>query len=362
MSRQPAFEAVHCLSFHADYACENSGVCCGSGWSIAVERPVEQALRSRLAASVLPLPNGPDGFEVLADPPEGCGVALRNVARVCWFRDGVAGRCALHRNFGEAALPSACRHFPRVCVIEPKRVALSLSHYCPTAAALLFAEAGAFSVVAEPRAFPTDWPFEGLDVRSTFSPFLRPGVLLGFDGLEALENAVVATLGAAPDVHSGLRSVERALLEVAAWTPRGRAVPALIAEVFRAASESTPLAVRLDDPRATLLASVTHGTLAPVLPDWKPSVATALNLDFGTDRALRRYLAARTIGNWVLFHGDDVRILGRYLRLALESVHLFASNRDVAESPRTRWLEAVRSADLWLIHHCDPELLARNLR
>lgn len=362
MTRASAPPVVQCLSFHAEYACRNTGVCCGSGWTIAVESSVQQTLRLRLKEPGLELPNGPGGFVPLAGAPAGCDSALRLRGRVCWFRDDRVGRCAIHRSLGESALPSACRHFPRVCVLERDRVALSLSHYCPTAAALLFADDGGFSVVTAPSAFPRDWPFEGLDVRDDFPPLLRPGVLLGFDGLRALELATVRSLAMAIDARVGLDSIEHALVALSEWTPEGPSVPALVDLAFARATSSfqaTPTAPR--DPRPVLLASLTHGTEPPSLPEWNPSFLFG-SADPAIDRALRRYLAARAFGNWILFHGADVRILGRYLRLALDAAHLFAGRRDGSESASTRWLEAIRSADLWLMHHCDPDLLARNLR
>ncbi len=54
----------------------------------------------------------------------------------CVFHDP-AGRCAIHSALGHDALPVACRQFPRVSVTDPRGVSVTLSHYCPTAAALL---------------------------------------------------------------------------------------------------------------------------------------------------------------------------------------------------------------------------------
>ena len=40
--------AVRALSFHADYRCRNTGICCSSGWEIAVEEGVELHLTTEL--------------------------------------------------------------------------------------------------------------------------------------------------------------------------------------------------------------------------------------------------------------------------------------------------------------------------
>ena len=196
---------VRSLSFPADYACQNSGICCSSAWEVAVKERVELALRPRLSGASLRLPHGPNGFRPMIDPPNGCTSRLRRhePSGSCWFHDGVARLCAVHREFGESALPSACRQFPRICVLEPGVVSVSLSHYCPTAAAMLFRLSADFDVVAEAPAFPGSWPYEGLDAREAYPPFLRHGVILGFDGLRAFEASAVEALRG-NDVYLGL--------------------------------------------------------------------------------------------------------------------------------------------------------------
>ena len=52
---------------------------------------------------------------------------------------GADRRCAVHRQLGRETLPSACRDFPRVVTLTPLGVSITLSHYCPTAAGMLFA-------------------------------------------------------------------------------------------------------------------------------------------------------------------------------------------------------------------------------
>ncbi|MEO8360304.1 MAG: hypothetical protein ABI672_09765 [Vicinamibacteria bacterium] len=128
-----------------------------------------------------------------------------------------------------------------------------------------------------------------------------------------------------------------------------------------------PLVVRSNaaisfDPRMILPASLPAGTnqgldLAEA-PEAPPSLRPEIDL------ALRKYVASRLVGCWITFMADDLRTTGRYLRLCLDTVLMFEHARpaDEAESQVVRWKESIRSADLWLMHHCDPELLAANLR
>lgn len=351
---------VRSLSFHADYVCQNSGVCCGSGWDIAVERPIHLTLRSRLHKSQVRLPHGPDGFQPMADPPADCDVSFRiHASGSCWFRDNEASRCAVHRAFGEAALPSACRQFPRVCLLEPEQVSVSLSHYCPTAADLLFRDMEEFAIVDHPSGFPGCHSLEGLDARDSCSPLLRPRVLLGFDGLRAFEGHAVRALSR-DDVWKGLATIQAAVDDISTWTPMRGDLVTQIPAAFAARDGMESFAPKAQDPRSILLASIPPG--APgnaALPDFLPVTQT---FSRASDLALRRYVAARLFGAWVMFQGEGLHVVSRYLALCLNSALLFEAARPRDEPERTRFKEAVRSADLWLVHHCDPELLASNLR
>lgn len=313
-------------------------------------------LRPRLLRSAAELPNGPEGFVPMPTPPAGCRSAFRRTADdVCWFRDPERRDCAIHRKFGEESLASACRQFPRVVVLEPAQISVSLSHYCPTAAGLLFREPRDFGIVDSPIAFPETWPFEGLDARTAYSPLLRPGVLLGFEGLRRLEAEAIGRLSE-PEFGVGLGQIEAAFQRIRNWTARDGPVPGFVAACFRERGEVPPAQFAPADPRPILVGSVPQGVVAPELPAFAPGQP---HISAEADLALRRYLAARLIAAWVLFQADDLAATARYLRLCVDTVYLFASAPD---PNRGRWFEAIRNADLWLLHLCDPEMLARNLR
>ena len=70
--------------------------------------------------------------------------------------------CAIHRALGHEALPSACAHFPRVAVTDDRATAVTLSHFCPTAAAMLFRDMQ-LSIVEAPPSFNSVREYEGLD-------------------------------------------------------------------------------------------------------------------------------------------------------------------------------------------------------
>ena len=352
---------IRSLSFHAGYQCANTGACCRTDWPIAVEARIELRLRRQLPDVSPALPNDALGFVPDSALPDGCSSILRRTdTGVCWYRDEQRRSCAIHEHLGPEAQPSACRQFPRIAVIEGPSTALTLSHYCPTAADTLFDDPGAFEVVAEAASGGTTSPLEGLDVRPGYSPLLRPGVLLGIDGLRTLEKESVQTLSEASDVDSAIARIARAIASARNWTPDAGDLPATIRQAFEASSRSAaPAGRRVLDARRLILQSLQVDPGSRVIPESLPHAG--LPVTPSIDRALRRYLAARLVGAWVTYYADDLSVTDRYLELCLEAVRIFAAASTI-EDPAARYKEAIRSADFWIIHLCDPERLAANLR
>ena len=133
------------LNFHLRYACRDSGACCTAGWSIPVEP--ERAVLIKKGDWL----------------PEG-GVLPRDANGACVFHQD---RCTVYEN-----RPMSCVHFPYVCMIDPRGVHVTLSHYCPTAAALLFEYDGPIEVVEGPSPVPLLEIPEGLDARESLPPFV----------------------------------------------------------------------------------------------------------------------------------------------------------------------------------------------
>ncbi len=86
-------------------------------------------------------------------------LAARDNGHCVFFEAGRPG-CSIH-----GVKPSGCNHFPYLCLIDQRGVHVTLSHYCPTAAALLFEHRGPVAIV-EGRAPTGDDDVEGLDARS----------------------------------------------------------------------------------------------------------------------------------------------------------------------------------------------------
>ena len=95
--------------------------------------------------------------------------------------------------------PLSCVHFPYVCMIDPRGVHVTLSHYCPTAAGLLFEHDGPIEVVEGPSPVPLlDIP-EGLDARESLPPVDTRSVkprLLSWEEFSQWERTELRTLAA----------------------------------------------------------------------------------------------------------------------------------------------------------------------
>ena len=133
---------------------------------------------------------------------------------------------------GLEALAPACRDFPRVVTLTPLGVSITLSHFCPTATAMLFPPSSRGTPVClvprdlpcasstNPPAFPPSWPYEGLDARDALPPLLRPGVLMDWPSLERWERFAVAVLGdEGRSPEAALDLLTTVAEEARRWTP-----------------------------------------------------------------------------------------------------------------------------------------------
>jgi hypothetical protein len=82
------------------------------------------------------------------------------------------------------------------------------------------------------------------------------------------------------------------------------------------------------------------------------------------DRVVRRYLSARLFGNWVAYHGTGLHGIVEYLRVCLSVLKMETVRHARSSSASQPWpivKEAIRSADLLLVHLSDPTDLSRRL-
>ena len=386
-----------CLSVHAPWRCRHAGACCRTGWTIPVEGPAFEKLRVHFGR--------PDQLFVTGGPlPEGAAAVLAaGEDGTCRFHEGQ--RCAIHRQLGPGAMPVACQQFPRQVLRDGRGTFISLSHYCPTAAALLL-ESGPLTIVEAPPSLTLNGAVEGLDATGVLPPLLRWSLLTDLDGYGEWERRSIAVLG------SDRRSADAAIENIAAatrivtrWEPgrmplRDAVVAAFdgaaVAQAFRACEESrnpqlpgpnsqeevlefgnwelgidrffhSLFRPGTDDLTRYELATnaVPPGLTAPQLP-LNANVPTALKASWTPrhDRTVRAYLAARLFGNWIAYYSSGLPTVVEYLRvcLAVLKVELGRQAQHSKDATFDQLLvEAIRQSDLLLVHLADARTLARSI-
>jgi hypothetical protein len=348
------------LSFHRGYACRDSGACCSSGWTIPIERPILARLLAASASGRL-MPRAAHANALLEFPEPGeeyGGLLGTDDAGRCWFhqpdRDGRSG-CTVQQVLGHDALPHACQQFPRVAVLRPGSVAVSLSHYCPTAAGLLLRDAEArlenVSTCGSGRR-----PLEGLDMRSALPPLLRPDVLFTWDGFDRWERFVLEALAdSSQSLDATLTSIAVAAERMRQWVPARGCFDDFVARTLARAPtarlpDDPPDAAEPDESRYDAVRAAVPDGLASANPAG-PVRRSALD---GRDQVVRRYLMARTWASWVAHEGSGIRGYVRWI-LTVRAVLQVEAGR------HANLLDAVRAADLLLVHLASPRALVRQL-
>src|SRR5690606_10939685 len=137
-----------------------------------------------------------------------------------FFEPDRGNLCAVHRQLGHEALPSTCRHFPRVALLDPRGVSVTLSMLCPTARRLLDADIDArFAIVAGGPATDGQLSWEGLDARDTLPPAQSRSVLWDWDGISRWEENVLQTLAAGLPVDAVIARAYEAGVRIEQWRP-----------------------------------------------------------------------------------------------------------------------------------------------
>ena len=340
--------AVFALNAHAAYQCRHSGACCTAGWGIPVEAHLQPTL----------------GITWLIPDADGA----------CPEYDRPSGLCRVHRAHGEAMLPESCHHFPRRARIDDRGISVSLSLFCPTAAALLLDAHDPLDVVDHPEAFPASRGYDGLDASGDWPPLLRPDVLFDLDSFAVWERYLVRTLADSPDsVATTLARIADTAERLREWNAESAPLPEWTAHVLASGPHTAPDAPERFAPfggfaaYSRVCALVPHGLDAPSLPANVQEVwHTLVEPDWPQWRPLAlRYLAATAFASWTAYQCRGVRAHVAELHVAAavlqaECVRRCASTG--APLDRDGLLEAVRMSDLLLVHLTNRDALTEWLR
>jgi hypothetical protein len=299
----------------------------------------------------------------------------RDAGGSCVFFDRDGGRlCAIHREAGVEALPSACRHFPRKILRDLRGTFISLSHFCPTAAAMLLARDPLQVVEAHPPLRLSE-PIEGLDATDALPPLVRPGVLCDLEGYSAWEQASVATFARADlGYQDALDLVAAATEHIRDWNPGHGTLSERVHTAFLDARAEAG-ADRHAQSRAleTVGALAAGSDLAHVdrfEATWQELIPFAPPR---FDVAMKNYLAARVFANWIAYQGRGLRSIVEWLRTCAAIVRhqMVRRTLEFHASAHTTgaglaldpddFVEAFRMADLLLLHVVDTQAFARRV-
>lgn len=361
---------VRALSFHADYRCRHSGECCSTDWDVPIELPVFRTLQAAVASGRL-VASAESGhlppFVVDPDLPEAAAAVFQRSDRgECVFLHRDSRLCIVHRDLGEPVLPKTCRHFPRVAIRDPRGTFVALSHFCPTAASMLFRDDVPTVIVADPPAFPPA-DYDGLVVTpDDLPPLLRPDMLMDFEGYTAWEQHMVERCAVS---EAGPESVLATLARDAALLRTWRPGAVTLAEAV-AALPNAPVVAPAHawlTPSLALHAEVILAMPEEFRPDADeaglPSIYEAWVRPHWShySRPLTRYVAAKSFATWTAYQGRGVATIVRGLEAALALVRVEASRqcRDAGRPLDADLLkEAIRGADFALNHLAVGEDLA----
>jgi Fe-S-cluster containining protein len=379
---------VFVLSIHADYACRHSGACCTAGWRIPVEPGCEDRLLlsslGRTRDSSCLLERG-DGLTVMALAGGGACVAFERGA------GAARSRCAVHRVLGHDALPSACQHFPRAAVTDDIGTFVTLSHFCPTAAGMLFRDDVELSIVEAPASFGSLTEYEGFDARGALPPLLAPGMLMDVESHHAWERHVVRLF--ANRTHTPELALERLgsqAAQLCSWRPVDGPLRARIESLGEAASDdavnqtgeravtrcgvgvavecgaheeaSAQLAVLYEMVRASVPPGLEPEPLPGDLADTDAELVAPAWRSFAVP--ISRYLAARAFASWISWQGRGVVTAVAALWAARAVLRVEAGRQCRAAGrilDRALLVQAIRQADLLLVHKAFSQALADRL-
>jgi Fe-S-cluster containining protein len=329
---------VRSLSFHARYACRHSGACCTADWPIPIEADRFNGLKTAVDTGRLRAVDidGPL-WSLPPDAPPSTPATLASRSHACVFFDRTGGRiCRIHSALGHDALPLACRQFPRVSIVDPRGVSVTLSHYCPTAAGLLDTDEP-ISIVGNAPGFPPTGEYVGLDARSSLPPLLTPDLLMDWGAWWEWERLTVDLIGRFDGpMRDVLGALGSAVERLRTWTPQTGALVDRVRQVLDAPAPQDRAAD--DNQRFREVVDAIPPDLRPTVFDWTARTP---------DETARRFLAAHAFANWTAHLGQGLRTWLRSLDTAAALLNLGLG---------------VRQADLLLRHLADPVALARSWR
>ena len=275
----------------------------------------------------------------------------------CVFFEQSSHLCVVHRDAGEQELPATCRHFPRLSVRDARGTFVTLSHFCPTAASMLFREDVQLEIIESPTAFPLA-DYDGLTVTpDDLPPLLSPSMLMDAPGYAAWERHMVDRCSADESPESVVATLASDAAQLKTWRPGSEPLDQHVRRL-------TPAFIRGEAPASLGSSFRLREDVVTAIPDDLKPMSDEFDLEsaYGTyvrplwntfQRPINRYLAAKAFASWTAYQGQGIATIVRGLEAALALVRI-ESSRQSRNARRdldpALLLEAFRSADFMLNH------------
>jgi hypothetical protein len=359
---------VLALNLHSGFACRHSGACCTAGWPIPVEEGAAAAIRAAV-------PGAGTALATAGLLPQGAVAVIAPLTSgACPFHlPDEGGLCDIQRRLGHDSLPESCRHFPRIALAEADATRVTLSHYCPTAAYMLFSDGPErVAVVSGAAGIADGRAYDGFDARQTIPPLLRPGVVMDVPSCRLWEAYLLDRLGTPDTLEIEQRLAEAAAVadQIRAWRAGEESLESWTRAAVTAAPTSGAVRWSMGFASAARIVRAADDSVPPGLPRPVPlEGGAAADTRFVSPHwgrfstVLGRYLAARSFGAWSAYLGEGIRTQVAMLAVALAAVRVEASREALrSDRPLNASLlhAAIGKADLLLNHLSDAAALVRS--
>jgi hypothetical protein len=300
----------------------------------------------------------------------GTDMLLPDEHGACSFYDPSTRLCRVHRDHGAISLPRSCFQFPRRALVDDRGVFVTLSHFCPTAAALLVRSSEPATSVEAPPAFPADREYEGLDGRDDWPPLIKADLLFDPGSYSRWERYILDMLAREELLPiEALTILAAAAEDLRAWAPDNGPLERYVSSL----DDHHQSEQRLDevaelyanyrsiDTYERLLTMIPAGLRRP--PATGPAIGgQAARLGWPVFAgAVKRYLAAKAFGSWAAYEAFGVRTMMAELTVS-ELVLRVETARVIHDAQRPLdeelLIAAVRASDWLLMHLVDrPSLM-----
>ena len=188
------------------------------------------------------------------------------------------------------------------------------------------------------------------------------------DGYQAWEQAGIATFARGDlTADQALRVIAAATDVVRAWQPGEETMVARVARAFHATGPEDETG-DISQTRAMAIVatlSATRVTARAAIDRFDDHWAQYVADHFAQfDRPMKNYLAARLFANWIVYQGRGLRSIVEWLRTCAAVVRHNLLDRVLTSGSipvESDFIEAVRSADLLLLHVLDTAAFAKHV-